>query len=404
MTGQLRIPPADSPLVSVVMVTYGGWDWPYRSLEAVAEHTDAPWEAVCVDNASWDGTGDLLEELVAGATVIRNEDNRGFGAAANQGAERARGEWLCFLNPDCLVRPGWLDPLIGAIEEDPLAGAAIPRFLAPDGTVQEAGSAVDQQGWTHAFGLGADPAELEHRFRRYVDFGSAACLVMRRQTFLETGGFDAAYFPAYCEDVDLCFRLRERGLRTVYEPRSEVTHAGAASTDHIRRARLIERNRRLLLERWGERLAERPALVELDVRPYRLAALRDADALDRVLVVNHRVPGAGHPLRTFLEEGAGWPGARLTLLCTSGEPADVDALLVGGVEVALPPDPGAWLERRRFHYGAVLVADPAEPEVLHSLLERFQPQALRRTTAETAGQPVPELLASLGAAPFAPLD
>jgi GT2 family glycosyltransferase len=404
MTSPLRVPPADAPQVSVVMVTYGGWDWPYRSLEALVQHTDVPLEVVCVDNASWDGTGDLLEELVDGAIVLRNEDNRGFAAGANQGAERARGTWVCFLNPDCLVQPGWLDPLIRAIEDDPRAGAAIPRFLAPDGTVQEAGSAVDRQGWTHAFGRGADPADPEHRFVRYVDYGSAACLVMRRETFLDIGGFDPAYYPAYCEDVDLCYRLWERGLRTVYEPRSEVVHAGAASTDEIRRARLIERNRRLLLERWDERLADRPALVELDIRPYRLAALRDADALDRILVVNDRVPAPGHPLRALVEEAAGGAEARLTLLCRSGEPSDVDALLGRGVEVALPPDPGDWLDRRRFHYGAVLVAEPADPAAMEGLLDRFQPQALRRTAAEAAGEPLWELLASLGAATLVPLD
>ncbi|HEV3475527.1 MAG TPA: glycosyltransferase family 2 protein, partial [Actinomycetota bacterium] len=394
MTASLRLPSAEQPLLSVVMVTYGGWDWPYRSLEAVVDHTDAAFEAICVDNASWDGTGDLLEELVDGATVVRNEENRGFAAAANDGARRARGDWLCFLNPDCLVRPGWLDPLIRAIEADPRAGAAIPRFLSTDGTVQEAGSAVDRQGWTHAFGRGADPEDPEHRFPRYVDYGSAACLLMRRETFLQMGGFEVAYYPAYCEDVDLCYRLEERGLRTVFEPRSDVVHAGAASTDEIRRARLIERNRRLLLERWGERLADRPALVELDARPHRLFALRDVTALDRLLVVNDRVPAPDHPLRVLLEVAARSRELRITLLCAAGEPTDIEDLLFRGIEVVLTADPGPWLDRRRFHYSAVLVAEPPEQEALDVLLNRFQPQALRRTTAETAGQPIPELLAS----------
>jgi GT2 family glycosyltransferase len=404
MMGRLDLQPAESPLLSVVMVTYGGWDWPYRSLAELAEHTDVPFEAVCVDNASWDGTGDLLEELIAGAAVIRNEANRGFGAAANQGAELARGPWLCFLNPDCLVRPRWVEPLIRAVEDDPRAGAAIPRFLGVGGVVQEAGSGVDRQGWTHAFGQGADPGDPEHRFRRYVDYGSAACLVLPRDVFLEAGGFDPGYHPAYCEDVDLCFRLRERGLRTVYEPRAEVVHAGAASTDQIRRARLIERNRRRLLDRWGEWLADRPALVELDIRPYRLAAIRDADAPDRILVVSERVPSEEHPLRRLVDEAAGRTDGRITVLARSGDDADVEALLARGIEVALPPDSGGWLEDRRFHYGSVLVGDVGEPEEVRSLLDRTQPQALRRSAEETAGQAVPEVLASLGMAPLAPLD
>ena len=403
MTDPLELTPGEPPLLSVVMVTYGGWDWPYRSLSALAEHTGPPFETICVDNASWDGTGELLEELATGATVIRNETNLGFAAAANQGAGRARGPWLCFLNPDCLVRPGWVELLIRAVEDDPLAGAAIPLFLASDGAIQEAGSGVDRNGWTHAFGLGADSGDAEHRFRRYVDYGSAACLVLPREVFLEVGGFDAGYHPAYCEDVDLCFRLRERGLRTVYEPRSRVVHAGAASTDEIRRARLIERNRRRLLERWGDLLDDRPALAELDVRPHRLAAIRDADAPDRLLVVSDRVPAENHPLRPLLERAAEAPDARVTILSRSGAEADVASLLGRGVEVARPLDPGVWLKSRSFHYGAIVVDGAVEPE-LEAVLERTQPQALRRTAAEAADQPLPELLASLGVATLAPLD
>jgi GT2 family glycosyltransferase len=404
MKGRIDLTPAEPPILSVVMVTYGGWDWPYRSLEALAEHTRIPFEAICVDNASWDGTGDLVEELVGGVTMIRNEENRGFAAAANQGAESARGSWLCFLNPDCLVRPGWVEPLIRAVEDDPRAGAAIPRFLDTDGTVQEAGSGVDRQGWTHAFGRGADRADLEHRFPRYVDYGSAACLVLARDAFLEIGGFDTGYHPAYCEDVDLCFRLRERGLRTVYEPRAEVVHAGAASTDEIRRARLIERNRRRLLDRWGERLADRPALVDLDDRPYRLSAIRDADAPDRILVVSDRVPSGDDPLLRPLAEAAGGGDGRMTVLSRSGDEEDVETLLAQGVEVALPADPGAWLEARRFHYGSILLGELSEPEAWGPLLDRTQPQALRRTATEVADQPVPEILAALGVAVLAPLD
>ena len=174
----LSVPRARDPLLSVVMVTYGGWDWPLRALEALREHTDVPFEAICVDNASWDGTGDLLEELVGGPIVIRNAENRGFAAAANQGARVARGRVFCFLNPDCLVTPGWLVPLLRALDR-PRAGAAIPLFLDPDGLIDEAGSVVDCQGWTEAIGRGADPREPEHRFPRVIDYGSAACLVMR---------------------------------------------------------------------------------------------------------------------------------------------------------------------------------------------------------------------------------
>jgi GT2 family glycosyltransferase len=381
------------------MVTHNGWDWPERSLAAVAESTPPVYEAIVVDNASWDGTGFLLEEIIDGITLLRNRRNEGFGPAATRGAAVAQGRYLCFLNPDCLVRTGWLEPLIETLENDPYAGAAIPRFLNPDGTVQEAGSAVDCQGWTHAFGHGADPGELEYRFRRYIDYGSAACLVMPREVFEAAAGFDPRYIPAYCEDVDLCFRIRRRGFRTVYEPRSTVIHAGAASTDDLRRARLIERNRRLLLDTWAERLADRPPLTELDLRPHRLLALRDAEAPDRMLVVTDRIPLPDDPLRAALEGTSRRPEVRTTLLLLGREAAGSEPLLHRGVEVAAPADLAAWLNDRSFHYSAVVVAPLTDMAGLSDLLDRTQPQAVHLDAEDLAPERLGDTLTSIGAGP-----
>lgn len=381
------------PLVSIVMVTHGGWDWPERSLAAVAEETPPLYEVVVVDNASWDGTPDLLEELVDGFGLIRNERNVGFATAANQGAAGANGEFLCFLNPDCLVGPGWIRPLVEALENDPRTGAAIPRFLDPQGRVQEAGSGVDRQGWTYAFGAGADPDDPEHRFRRYVDYASAACLVIRRTAFEQAGGFHPRYFM-YCEDVDLCLTLRDRGLRTVYEPRSSVVHAGAASTSAPTRARLIEQARELLMQRWGHRLADRPALTELDRHPHRLVALRDAEAPDRLLVLAERPP-AGE-LGDALRRTAARPDARVTVVVW--ERAGEEPLLREGVEVVAPEDPGAWLAERRFHYSAVAVDGGFEG--IDRVLEDTQPQATRVGHEQLTKRGLEELFVSLGAAPL----
>jgi GT2 family glycosyltransferase len=393
----LRLPPAADPVLSVVMVTYGGWDWPLRALAALEEHTLVPFEAICIDNASWDGTGELLEDLVDGVRLVKNRKNVGFAGAANQGAELARGDYLCFLNPDCLVTPGWFRPLREALGRRGV-GAVIPRFLDPEGRLQEAGSIVDSQGWTEAVGKGARADDPDYLFPRVVDYGSGACLVIGRKAFFAVSGFDPAYYPAYCEDVDLAFRLAQRGLRTVYEPGSSVVHAGTVSTNNVTRDRLIERNRRVLMERWGARLADRPPLTELDDRPGRFLALRDALTPDRILII----PGEEREEADRARSGAAqmahrWPDARITLV----EPAiegPVEELLAAGVEVVTPPDLGGWLESRRFHYSAVLGGGPE----LEDALERSQPQADRRSLAEGFRGPVEELMASIGAGP--PLD
>src|SRR5439155_6254234 len=220
---QVSLPRLDDPLVSTVMVLYGGGKVAARAISALADNTEPCFELVLVDNASPDDSLARVEKHAEGATIIRNESNRGFGGACNQGAEQARGRYLCFLNSDALVEPGWLPPLLETLE-GPGVGAVAPMYLNENGTLQEAGSVVDSIGHCHMVGRDGDPRDFAHRFRREIDFGSAACMLMRAELFHELGGFDERYTPGYFEDTDLCFKLHERGLRTIYQPRSPVVH------------------------------------------------------------------------------------------------------------------------------------------------------------------------------------
>ena len=381
----VRIQAPEDPLVSVVIVTHGGWEVAERALEALARNTDPCIEVVVVDNASPDGTAERLREEVEGATVIFNEANAGFGAACNQGAEAARGELLCFLNSDALVEPGWLPPLLAMLER-PDVGAAVPMLLNEDGSLQEAGSVVDSVGWAIALGGGDDPQRFEYRFTREVDFGSGACILLRRADFFAVGGFDDAYAPAYFEDVDLSFKLKERGLRTMYEPRSRVVHVRFGSGNWDAARELMTKNRHVFYRRWASRLLERPRLLEVASMPRRLVAARDAAALERFLVLDDRVPhtdrGSGDPrmaalLRELVEL---WPEARVTLCATHGHEADryAEPLLAQGIEVVAPPlDWELWFEQRRYHYSVAIVSRGQNWNAFDDLLRRTQPQALR---------------------------
>ena len=382
---QISLPRVDDPLVSVVLVLYGGWKVATRAIAALAENTEAACEVIVVDNASPDDSLARLEEHVEGATIIRNASNLGFGGASNQGAERARGRYVCFLNSDALVEPGWLPPLLETLEE-PGVGAVVPMYLNENGTLQEAGSVVDSIGHCHMVGRDGDPRDFQYRFRREIDFGSAACMLVPTELFLELGGFDELFSPGYFEDTDLCFRLRERGLRTIYEPRSRVVHLlhGSGTSESARQR--MERHRGLFLERWGERLARRPHVVEAAQEPSQMLAARDAEALDRFLVIDDRVPytdrGSGDPRMSRLlgELVALWPSARVTLLAESGRDAEryADPLLREGIEIACPPvDWQDWFEERRFHYGVVLVSRQQNAERFGGYLRLSQPQALR---------------------------
>jgi glycosyltransferase involved in cell wall biosynthesis len=118
----ITIPSSNEPLVSVVMVLYGGWTIARRAILTLADNTDRTFELVLVENGSPDDTAARAEKEVVGARLIVNETNRGFGVASNQGAKQARAPYLCFLNSDAFVQPGWLEPLLETFETDPSVG------------------------------------------------------------------------------------------------------------------------------------------------------------------------------------------------------------------------------------------------------------------------------------------
>jgi O-antigen biosynthesis protein len=149
---------------------------------------------IVVDNACKDQTRAQLTRL-PNVRVILNDENRGFGPATNQGAEQARGDYLPLLNTDAFVHQEWLEPLLEALAQ-PSVGAAVPRYLHADGSLQEAVVLLAQDGHMNFYGDGDDPDKSCYRFRRRIDFGSAACMLTRRATFAALQGFDNLFAPA----------------------------------------------------------------------------------------------------------------------------------------------------------------------------------------------------------------
>jgi GT2 family glycosyltransferase len=349
------------PSVSVVIVTRGAWALTRRALTALAENTEQPFELIVVDNGSADETRERLSEMPT-VSLIANDTNQGFGPAANQGADQAHGDYLVFLNPDAFVHEGWLEPLLttfGTAE----VGAVIPRYLYPDGSLQEAGALLARDGTVMLYGNGGDPGEPWFCFPRSVDYGSAVCMVVPQSTFAELGGFDDRYAPAYYEDVDLCLRLAERGLRVVYQPGSSVTHARHGSGDADAAATLCERNRKVFLGRWGPRLVGRPATF-MNATELAAIAARDVLATPRVLVAG----ALDQMLRQLLEDR---PRARITWIAP--ETTEPEPWLAQGVEV-ITGDDVQWMDTRLYHYDLVVRADATASRVLKALA-RTQPQA-----------------------------
>jgi GT2 family glycosyltransferase/glycosyltransferase involved in cell wall biosynthesis len=248
------------PLVSIIVLNLDKPTLTARCVAAVHEHSDGtPFELLVVDNGSSPENFALLVEQIAGrCTLIRLPVNRFFGEGNNIAVDQARGRFLVFLNNDAFVTAGWLGPLIGTIESDPVIGLVGPKLVFPDGRLQEVGARIGPDATVVRYGQqeAAVPADLTQP--RDVDYCSAACILLPRALFLAVDGFSPAYEPAYYEDVDLCRRISARGLRIVCQPTSTVVHienATSRTPDVFGRTPLheiTELNREKFLARWGD--------------------------------------------------------------------------------------------------------------------------------------------------------
>lgn len=269
-----------APRVSIVMVTFGTGAIVLDALDAIAANTSVPYEVIVVDNPTAvpidspdDHTPALLQRCVVGASVVVAERNLGFAGGNNLGVGRATGEFVCLLNPDVLVGPGWLEPLLAALD-DPAVGIAAPVLLNPDRSLQEAGQLLYDDGCTAAIG-GPEvlTGDWSQAFSRDVDYSSAACWLLRRTEFLELEGFDERYHPAYFEDVDYALRVEASGRRTRLVADVPVVHQHGASggSDGAELGRRAQQTFRSI---WSRRLTEQPTRPVDDV-----TAIRNRDRL-----------------------------------------------------------------------------------------------------------------------------
>ncbi len=255
---RIRLPSCRRPRLSILVAAYNQAAHTVACLVAVSERPPScPFEVVLADDGSTDPIFAQLAE-VRNLVVVRSATNRGFIRACNDAFGRCRGDYVLLLNNDAQPLAGAVDALVAALDVDPGLGAAGPKLLYPNGRLQEAGCFIRPDGETGMAGLFQDPADRAYGFDRDVAYCSGAALLVRRAAVGETL-FDEAYRPAYCEDVDLCLRLRERGLRTRYIAASVMVHHLSGSADRrqeAERQRRIARNTARLQERWGDLLAE----------------------------------------------------------------------------------------------------------------------------------------------------
>ena len=220
----LAFPEYDNPSISIVIPCFNQHLYTYHCLRSILDHVDdEAVEVIVVDDESTDATAAMLADI-SGIRVIRNEQNCGFIKTCNRGAEAARGEFLVLLNNDTEVTKGWLQALRSTFAEFPDAGMVGAKLLFANDTLQEAGGIVWRDGSAWNYGRGDDPHKPEYSYCRRVDYCSGACLMLRREDFNALNGFDEHYLPAYYEDTDLAFRIREMGKQVYYQPVAVVYH------------------------------------------------------------------------------------------------------------------------------------------------------------------------------------
>ncbi|MBN1517986.1 glycosyltransferase family 2 protein [Candidatus Sumerlaeota bacterium] len=215
------------PFCSIILVTYNiAEDMIARCLQALRALDYPSFETIIVDNASHQETQEALGRLCGDEIVIWNKTNRGFCGGCNDGAKRAKGEVLVFLNVDTEARSDWLRELVRPFRENPRAAVTGCKMYYPGGRkLQHAGAILHANAMTEHYAYQQEDAGQADE-ERSVDWCTGAALAVRREFIERSGGdaFDESFFPAYYEDVDLCYRARLMGYETIYVPRAVLVH------------------------------------------------------------------------------------------------------------------------------------------------------------------------------------
>ncbi|MDB5032218.1 glycosyltransferase family 2 protein [Mucilaginibacter sp.] len=246
------------PKVAIVILNWNGVKHLCQFLPSVLASTWPNLDIVVGDNASTDGSVAFIQSNYPSIKVIKNDSNYGFTGGYNRVLAQVEADYYILLNSDVEVPPAWIEPVITLMESDPLIAVAAPKIKAYNqkDSFEHAGAAggfIDSFGYP--FCRGRIVYEVEQDKGQYQQSGeifwaSGASMFIKKKHWDEMGGFDDRFF-AHMEEIDLCWRLKNKGYKIMYCAQSEIFHLGGGTlnTENPFKTYLNFRNNLLLVKK-----------------------------------------------------------------------------------------------------------------------------------------------------------
>lgn len=284
----VSIPFSSNPQISIIIPIYNQVELTYKCVRSIIDSTtNVSYEIIIANDRSTESIS-LLENNIKNLKVETTTVNSGFLLNCNNAAQKAKGDYIVFLNNDTIVLKNWLEELLAVFNRFENVGLAGSKLVYPNGLLQEAGGIIWKDGSAINYGNRDNPEKPEYNYVKEVDYISGASIMISRKLWNEIGGFDTRYSPAYNEDSDLCFEIRKRGYKVIYQPFSVVVHFegmshGTDTSTGIKKYQID--NQKKFAEKWNESLAaqtkDRRAIFNSRDR---------SSSKKHILIVDHNVP------------------------------------------------------------------------------------------------------------------
>jgi GT2 family glycosyltransferase len=245
--------------ISVIVISFNGIEFIDNCLSTtIMSLANTSSEVIVIDNASSDGTVELIKNKYSQVRLLENKGNLGFARAVNQGFELAAGKYILILNQDTRIIGNAIPALADRLEREQTVGTIGPEFIGFDGRLQKSARAFPRYrdllfeftGLSYLFSGSRVFANwkmgwFDHLAEREVDQPMGAALMIRRELLEKIGGLDES-FGIFFNDVDFCRRVREAGYVNLYYPEAVVAHFVGGSTRKRRAKMIIESHRSML--------------------------------------------------------------------------------------------------------------------------------------------------------------